>query len=295
MIRLLIVIVNYNSCAPLEKCLLSIQRETALDRMRVVVVDNATREGNPRELASHFPWVQFLYNQENVGFSRACNQGLAACRAESYLLLNPDTEILDRAVEKTLEFLSQTPEAAIVGCQVLNPDGTLQRASRRSIPNLSNSFYQLFGLGKWLPSRSSGGEYNLKHLDPNQTQPVEAVSGSFLMFRHSLLEETGGLDERFFLYGEDLDFCLQSLERGWKNFYFAGARVTHHKGQSSGREIALSTFHFYNAMKLFNDKHYGPRQGRLIKALVHASIEFLYRIKRLQQILLGERNAGSRG
>ncbi len=293
--RLRIVIVNYNSSDCLEECLESISRETALQGVQVVVVDNASVEGDLSRSQSLFPWVNFILNSKNVGFATACNLGLRKQSAHYYLLLNPDTIILDRAIERVLEFIVATPDAGIVGCRVENPDGTVQRASRRSIPTLENSFYQLLGLSRLFPRHLRFGRYNVRHLDPGESQPVEAVSGSFLMFRHAVLEQTSGLDERFFLYGEDLDFCFRALQHGWNNYYFAGARVVHRKSQSAHHVLDATTFHFYNAMKLFYDKHYGARHNALLRRIVHLSIDLLHFQKRLRQKLFRQGSPGSAG
>jgi len=291
--RLLVIIVNYNSGECLEECLESLRRETSLDETQVVVVDNASGEGDLSKAQTLFPWVDFILNSKNVGFATASNQGLASQNASFYLLLNPDTIILDRAIERVVEFLASTPAAGIVGCRVENPDGTLQKASRRSIPTIENSFYHLLGLDRLFPNSLRFGRYNARHLDPGKNQKVEAVSGSFLMFRHALLEQTGGLDERFFLYGEDLDFCFRALQKGWSNYYFAGARVLHRKSQSAQSVLESSTFHFYNAMKLFYDKHYGTRHNVLLRRLVHLAVDLLHSQARLRQKVFRLRIPGS--
>ena len=293
--RLLIIIVNYNSGKCLEECLQSLQRETSLEEIQVVVVDNASVGGDLSRAQTLFPWVNFILNSKNLGFAAACNQGLESQQAHLYLLLNPDTIVRDRAIERVVGFFGSTPDAGIVGCRVENPDGTLQRASRRSIPTIENSFYRLLGLDRLFPGNRRFGRYNARHLDPEKNEKVEAVSGSFLMCRHALLEQISGLDERFFLYGEDLDFCFRALQQGWSNYYFAGARVLHRKSQSAQSVLEASTFHFYNAMKLFYDKHYSAQHNRLLRRIVHLSVDLLHFQARLRQKVFRRGIPGSAG
>ncbi len=270
------VIVNYDSADFLERCLASIRRETHLEGHQVVVIDNGSREPLPGALQARFPEVEFLANSANLGFSKACNQGLRAFPARHYLLLNPDTEVLEGAIDRTLGFLKSRPDAGVVGCRVLNPDGTLQKASRRAIPVPAAAFFRLSGLSRLFPGHPRLARYNLAHLDPRQTAEVEAVSGSFMMFPHDLLESIGGLDERFFLYGEDLDFCYRALGQGRRNYFFAGAQVLHYKRRSSSRDRAAANFHYHDAMRIFYRKHFREESGVLLDCLVLAGIRLLY-------------------
>ncbi len=289
-----IVIVNYNSSDYLERCLRSVRSQTAMDDLRVTVVDNGSKDADWSLLRGRHPEVSFILNPRNLGFSVACNQGIRACPARFYLLLNPDTLILDSAIDKTLAYLEARPRVGIAGCRVKNPDGTLQLASRRSIPRPSTALFRLLGLSRLFPKSRLLAGYNLTYLDEDQTHPVEAVSGSFLMFRHELLEEIGGLDEDFFLYGEDLDFCRRALDRGWAVHYFAGASVIHFKRRSSSRDVEAANRHYYDSMKIYYRKHFASQSGRLKNAAVLAAIDVLRHGKRLAQAVTGKREVGSR-
>ncbi|MFQ5740278.1 MAG: glycosyltransferase family 2 protein [Acidobacteriota bacterium] len=286
--KLTIVIVNYNSADYLEKCLNAVFKETRQADYQVVVVDNASDDVSPAGLQSVFPWVDFLFNLTNVGFSRACNQAIRHCPAEFYLLLNPDVLLLDSAIDKTLRFLSSMPEAGIVGCRVKNPDGSLQLASRRSIPRPATALYRFLRLSFLFPGSPRLAGYNMTYLDENRDQEVEAVSGSFLMFRNDLLRDVGPLDEHFFLYGEDLDFCYRAGLKGWRIYYFSGAEVIHYKSCSSNRDPGASTFHYYNAMKIFYRKHYSSQANAIQNGLVLGGIHVLYLSKRFRQRFLGK-------
>ncbi len=292
--RLAVIIVNYNSSDYLVGCLESVRAQTKVANFQVVVVDNASSDADWERLRRAHGEVEFILNRDNVGFSTACNQGIRSCPAEFYLLLNPDTIVLDSAIDKTLAFLSSQPRVGICGCRVKNEDGSLQLASRRSIPTPSMALYRFLGLSRLFPQSRRLAGYNLTYLDPERSHPVEAVSGSFLMFRHQVLSEIGGLDETFFLYGEDLDFCRRASDKGWGIFYFAGAEILHYKRRSSSRHSHVATFHYYDAMKIFYRKHHAPHSNPLTNATVLLGIEALYLGRRFRHWILGKRQVGSK-
>ena len=294
MTQLSIIIVNYNSTADLLRCLSSIRSTEEADQLQVVVVDNASADQSSLEKDLGSSSVVLLLNQENEGFARACNRGIRHCETPFFLLLNPDVIIHHGAVGRTLDYLRTRPGTGVAGCRILNPDGSLQLACRRSIPTVRNSLYRLLGLSRLFPSSREFGAYNLTCLDDRKSQPVEAVSGSFLMFRRELIEKIGLLDEQFFLYGEDLDVCYRALQAGWLVEYYAEATVTHLKSRSSDQNAAVNTRHFYNAMKIFYTKHYAPTANPLQNGLVRAGIELAHVARRARQHLGGGRRVASR-
>jgi GT2 family glycosyltransferase len=289
-----IVIVNFNSTDYLEQCVSSIERETQEVPFHITIVDNASEDRDFSNACGISANTTLLQNESNLGFSVACNQGIRHGTAPFYLLLNPDCVIKAQAISRCIQFLKAHPEAGIVGCRVKNPDGTLQRASRRSIPRPSVAFYRFSGLSFIFPKNRRLAAYNLSHMDVNQTHEVEAVSGSFLLFRHEVLETAGYLDEAFFLYGEDLDFCYRASLAGWKVFYYPGAEITHFKRGSSSRSVVLSNYHFYNAMEIFYRKHFYAGANILERFIVLSGIRVLYLGKRLQQSIFGKKEVGSR-
>jgi GT2 family glycosyltransferase len=162
------------------------------------------------------------------------------------------------------------------------------------IPRPTIAFYRFLGLSRLFPSNPRFAAYNLGHLDPDKNHEVEAVSGSFLLLRQQVYQDTGGLDERFFLYGEDLDLCYRAAQMGWKVFYYANASVTHFKNISSRKEQKRTTHHFYEAMETFYRKHFFAEAGRIERFLVPIGIRVLYWFKRAQQIIFGKSEIGSR-
>lgn len=290
-----IVIVNYNSTEYLKNCLKSILSESSPPLPETVVVDNATSGFDSNQIADLYPKLKILENKKNLGFSTACNQGIRLLESEYYLLLNPDCEIQDRAIDRTRDFLESHPEIGIAGCRVINPDGTLQKASRRRIPRPSTAFYNLVGLSRLFPSHRRFASYNMGDLPDDLTHQVEAVSGSFLMFRAEVYKDTGGLDEQFFIYGEDLDFCFRTTGKGWKIYYYADAKVLHHKRRSSSTEAGIAIYHFYNAMELFYRKHFYPQAGWLERFAVITGVRLLSLVKRASHGALKHDEVGSKG
>lgn len=291
MSSLTVVIVSYNSRDFLDDCLRAVEAERAATPLEIVVVDNASTDLDVPALTKAHPGVHVIVNQSNLGFSAACNIGLRARPADFYLLLNPDCMVAEGAIAACLQFLAREKRAGIVGCRVENPDGSLQLACRRSIPTTSVALSRFFGLSRLFPRSRRFGRYNFTYLDDRLTHEVEAVSGSFLMFRSAVLEQTGGLDEQFFLYGEDLDFCFRAAKADWKVFYFADARVTHHKRQSSRQNADIANYHFYNAMKLFYRKHF--HRNRIASTVVAAGVEAAYRLSEIRRRLRARHEVGS--
>lgn len=271
-----IVIVNYNSTDYLARCLEGIFRQTVKYAFHVVVVDNASDSQDFSILQERYPDVAFLTNKENLGFSKACNQGIRYRDTDFYLFLNPDCEVEAGSIDLTLDCLKASEKVGIVGCRVNNPDGTLQKACRRSIPRPSVALYRFTGLSALFPDHPRFGAYNLSNVDDGENHEVEAVSGSFLMFRKEVLATAGYMDEDFFLYGEDLDFCHRAGKAGWKVLYFPQAQVIHHKRVSSSRNPVLSNFHFYDAMRIFYEKHFRESTGPLGRVLIPFGIKLLY-------------------
>jgi len=287
MSTLTVVIVNYNSNDFLHRCLDSLFENTAAGSFRVVIVDNASEDQDFSKIEKEHPSASIILNQQNLGFAVACNQGLERFQSDYYLLLNPDCVVGEGAVDRCVDFLNRNNSVGIVGCRVNNPDGTLQLACRRRIPRPSSAFYRFSGLNRLFPDSPRFGAYNLSYLSADESHEVEAVSGSFLMFRDQVYKETGGLDERFFLYGEDLDFCYRASLSSWKIFYYAEAETTHYKGISSKRDLVHSTRHFYEAMETFYRKHFYEDSGWLNRLLIPAGIQLLYMARRVRQILSG--------
>lgn len=272
--RLSIVIVNYNVKEFLEQALQAIERATANLNAEVFVVDNHSVDESPRMVREKYPWVHLIVNEENVGFATANNQGLRAASGDYLLMLNPDTLVQEDTFTTMVQYLDEHPAVGMAGCKILNPDGTLQLACRRSFPTLRVALPKIFGLSRLFPRSRFFGRYNLTYLDPDQETSVDAISGSFMMARREAVDQVGLLDESFFMYGEDLDWCYRFKQAGWDVKYVPHTKIIHYKGESSKFAAFDSFITFYRAMDLFVRKHFGSRWTFLFHFLIRVGILF---------------------
>jgi GT2 family glycosyltransferase/lipopolysaccharide/colanic/teichoic acid biosynthesis glycosyltransferase len=255
-VTLSVIIVNYNVRAFLETCLRSLAK--ALDSIEgeVIVVDNASDDGSVEMLKQKFPAVKIIINDRNIGFAAANNRALKDANGKYILLLNPDTVVQEDTLRVMCDFLDRDESVGLAGCKILNPDGSLQLACRRSYPTPWVAFTKIVGLSTLFPMSKLFGRYNLAYLDPDGSYEVDAVSGSFMFIRRSLIADVGELDEQFFMYGEDLDLCYRIKKAGWKIYYVHSTKVIHYKGESVRRSDIDEVKVFYEAMRLFVRKHY---------------------------------------
>ncbi len=228
-----VIIVNYNVREFLEQCLNSVQRALKNIPSEIIVVDNASVDGSVPIIRKRFPDVILIENKENKGFSAANNQGLEIARGEFIVLLNPDTVVQEDTFVKLLEFFEKTPDASAATCKILNPDGTFSVDCRHSIPTPLTAFWKVIGLSRIFPKSKIFGRYNLTYLDENDLYPVEAISGSFMMMRRQIVKKVGKLDEDFFMYCEDIDYCHRINKAGGKIYYVPDSQIVHYKGEST--------------------------------------------------------------
>ena len=271
-IMLSIIIVNYNAQKLLQECLSSVYAETTQIRFDVWVVDNNSNDDSVAMVEKEFPEVKLIKNNENCGFAKANNMAMSRANSDYVLFLNPDTIICGNAIEKTVQFINENNRVGIVGCRVLNEDGTLQLACRRSIPTPSVAFYRLTGLSKLFPNSKKMAKYNLTYLDIDKPHEVDAVSGAFLMIRQEVVDEIGMLDERFFMYGEELDWCLRTKKAGWTVMYYSDADIIHYKGECSKSNSRKAAFEFYRSMHLFHKKHFAENYNPIVNAIICVGI-----------------------
>jgi len=267
-----IIIVNYNAGHYLENCLKSIYAETKKIPFDIWVVDNNSKDASVSMVRRNFPEVNLIENKENAGFARANNNAICKCTGDYVLLLNPDTLVLENAIEKMVKFMDENPQTGIAGCKVLNEDRTLQLACRRSIPSPGVAFFRLTGLGKLFPNSKRMAKYNLTYLNPDEANEVDAVSGAFLMIRKKVIDKIGKLDENFFMYGEELDWCLRTKKAGWKVIYYPDAEIVHYKGECSKSNSRKAAFEFYRSMFLFHKKHFADNYNPIINSIIYAGI-----------------------
>lgn len=287
MLDLGIVIVNYNVRDMLHDCLASVFDSRGDFSFKVCVVDNGSDDGSADMVEEAYPQVR-LIRSENRGYAAGNNLGLrsfgfgqggegtsAGSRPRYALLLNPDTEVTPAALADMLAFLEARPQAGIAGPRLVREDGSLDRACRRSFPTPEVAFYRLSGLSRLFPHSRRFGRYNVTYLSPDETAEVDSVVGAFMLIRGEVLEQVGLLDERYFMYAEDLDLCYRAKAEGWQVWYHAGVTVLHYKGQSSRQRSAFANAKFYETMRLFHAKHFEEETFFLTNWLIYGAIYLL--------------------
>lgn len=272
--KLSIVIVNYNVEYFLEQCLLSVRNAMPGIEGEVWVVDNNSVDGSMRMLQEKFPEVKVIANKENVGFSKANNQAIAASSGEFVLLLNPDTVIEADTLKKTIAFMEDHPEAGALGVMMVDGKGKFLPESKRGLPTPNVAFYKIFGLARLFPKSHRFGKYHLSYLDKQETQDVDVLSGAFMLMRREALKKTGLLDEDYFMYGEDIDLSYRIQKAGYRNYYYPHTRIIHYKGESTKKGSLNYVFMFYNAMIIFARKHFSSKNAKYFSFLINMAIWF---------------------
>jgi len=232
MLNVSIVIVNWNVREMLRNCLKSIYQETKDINFEIIVVDNGSKDGSVQMLRQEFPEVILIQNQDNLGFAAANNQGINRARAKYILLLNPDTLILDNAIAKTVNFMDAHPEAGIAGCKVLKPDGSFLK-SCHDFPSLLNLVLASLYLHKIFQGNRFFGSQGLTVWKHDYTREVDIVAGCFMMARREAIDQVGLMDEDFFMYAEEFDWCYRFKLMGWKVIFTPEAQIIHFRGQST--------------------------------------------------------------
>ena len=265
-----IIIVNYNVKEFLQNLIHSIEKASSNLKKEIIIIDNASDDGSVDFIREKFPQIKLIANQKNLGFGKANNIGLKEATGKFILLINPDTIVAEDTFEKMIKFFESNDSAGLAGCKILNPDGTLQLACRRSFPGPWTSFTKVTGLSSLFPSSKIFARYNLTYFDENQTYEVDAISGSFMMMRKEVYEKVGGFDEQFFMYGEDLDLCYRIQKDGFKVYYVHSTQIIHYKGESTKRSSFDETKVFYSAMHLFVKKHLSS--SLLVEVILRSAI-----------------------
>ncbi len=268
--RVAVVIVNYQSYEELHGCLSSIDR--ACGSVSVVVVDHASRRDAADLLSERFPNVQLQRVAGNDGFAAGVNNGARASSSQFILLINPDCVLEPDAACRLVDWLESHPDVAVAGPRIRNADGTVQPSARR-FPDLTTA---VAGRSSWLTRVLPGNPMSRRNLparDPADATPVQVdwVSGACMCVRRDAFDAVGGLDEGFFLYWEDADFCRRLEQKGWRTMYVPTAGAVHVGGRSSrhSADAALEAFH-QSALRLYR-KHAGPA-GRLLTPIVSAGL-----------------------
>jgi hypothetical protein len=279
MIDVSICIPTLNASAYLRNCLRSIREQSQLSWMEtssnkssqqvvdtpdenkrltaeVIVVDNASTDDTLDMLAAEYSAARLIKNTYNLGFTRPVNQALQVSQGRYMLLLNPDTIVLPGAINALVDYMETHTEVGICGPKVLNRDGTLQKACKRGVSRPWAAFSYFSGLSALFPRSKFFGGYLLNYLDEDEIHEVDGISGSCMLIRRSVVEQVGLLDERFFAYQEDADYCFQVKQAGWKVVYLPVAQIIHYGGQGGSRSQPYkSIFEWHRSYYLYYRKN----------------------------------------
>ena len=242
-----IVIVSYNVRPLLTECIDSVRLALAGLSGDITVVDNCSKDDTVEYLQKHYPDVQLIINQENVGFARANNQAIRQTDSEYVLLLNPDTIVYEPTIRGCIDFMDAHPEAGGTGVRMLNREGKAAPEARRAIPTPWVAMLKMLGFTR---------RYYMSDLPWDEPSRIEVISGAYCLLRRKALDEVGLLDEDYFMYGEDIDLSYRLLKGGWQNWYLP-YDIVHYKGGSTQKTSFRYVHVFYQAMLIFFRKHYG--------------------------------------
>ena len=289
-----IVIVNYNVKYFLEQCLHSIAKSMEGLVGEIIVVDNDSVDGSNQMLKEKFPDVILLANKKNLGFSKANNQGIKISKGKYVLILNPDTILQEDTLKKCFHFMEENRNAGSLGVKMIDGKGNFLPESKRSLPTPLVAFYKIFGLSSLFPKSRIFGRYHLGFLDQDKIHKIEILPGAFMFIRKSVLDQTGLLDETFFMYGEDIDLSYRITQAGFDNFYFPETTIIHYKGESTKKGSINYVMVFYRAMMIFARKHFSKKNARLFSFLINsaiyirASVSIIRRVVRTAAIPLAD-------
>lgn len=293
-VDLSICIVTFNACNLLRECLGSLYAQTQRS-LEVIVVDNGSQDGVQDMLRQEFPGVQLVQNQENAGYTRPMNQALRQAQGRWLVQLNPDTLVLAGAFDRLVEYMEAHPEVGICGPKVLNRDGTLQKPCRRGEPRPWAVISYFSGLAARFPHSKFFGGYLLNYLDEDQTSPVDGVAGSCMLIRRAVVEQIGYLDEQFFAYQEDADYCARARAAGWQVVYMPQAQITHYGGMGGSRvQPYRSIVEWHRSYYLYYRKHLAKDYFFLLNWLYYLAMAFKLGASLLVNLTRKEKIAGSR-
>jgi len=256
----------------LEQCLFSVKKALKDIDGEIFVVDNSSDDGSADFFRNRFPQVNFIWNDSNAGFAKANNQALKLAKGEYILFLNPDTIVPEDCFEKCLSFIRSQKNNIALGIKMLNGSGAFLKESKRAFPSPVTSFFKVTGMAKLFPHSAIFAKYHLGNLEKDQNHPVDVLAGAFMMIPKKILDITGGFDEQFFMYGEDIDLSFRIQKAGFSNYYFSESTILHFKGESTKKGTLNYVKMFYKAMSIFAKKHYGGRSAGIFNFFIQMAI-----------------------
>ena len=271
-----IVIVNYQTFELTRNTINSVLEYEYPFSYEILVVDNASGDDSLAKLQDYFKdKVKFIASAENNGFAAGNNQALRIAKGKYVLLLNSDTIVWEKTLESIYDYMENHTDVGASGCRVLLENGELDKACKRSFPNVKNSFFRLFHI----PTKSKDNDYNLDNLPDGEIYEIDCLTGAFMFIRADALKQIGFLDETFFMYGEDIDLCYRIKQAGWKIIYYGDSKITHFKGASSKKQKSKLIYEFYRAMYIYYKKHHANENSFIVNIVVYFGIAVLCCLK----------------
>lgn len=271
-----IVILNYQTFELTKNTIDSVLKYNYPFSYEILLVDNASGDDSLSKLKDYFKdKVKFIASAENNGFAAGNNQALAIAEGRYILLLNSDTVVWENTLENIYNYMEEHNDVGACGCRVLLENGELDKACKRSFPNVKNSFFKLFHI----PTNSKDANYYLDSLPDDEIYEIDCLTGAFMFIKSEVLDKVGFLDESFFMYGEDIDLCFRIKNAGWKIVYYGKSKITHFKGGSSKKQRPKLIYEFYHAMYIYYKKHYANESSFIVNIVVYIGMALLCILK----------------
>lgn len=289
-----IVVVNFRVKEYVVNLLESIEKARGKLNLQIIVIDNNSNDDSISYLKEKFPLVTYIQNEKNLGFGRANNQCFNLAKGEFTLIINPDTIVSEDTLQIMVNHMYRHPNCGASGCKILNPDGTFAPESKRSVPTISTAISKVFGLNALFPKSKVFGRYHLGWIDENEVSEIEVLSGCFMFWRTHLLQQLGGFDERFFMYGEDIDLCFRIKKTQFHIDYVPTTSIIHYKGESTRKGDLKYVRIFNKALYQFFEKHYSSKYSLIFRVFIffaitlRIGISFIYNNLRLIGFILSD-------
>lgn len=267
-----VIIVSYNTKDLLKQTIESVIQTTSNITYEIIVSDNDSKDGSIDMVKDQFPEVLLIENKANLGFSKGNNVAIERAKGRYILLLNSDTVVKENCLEQCVRYMDSNKNIGALGCKVILISGELDHACKRGFPTPEASLYYMLKLHKLFPGNKKLGTYCAAHVGNDEIAEVDALMGAFMMLPKAVIDQIGMLDEEFFMYGEDLDWCYRIKEAGYKVVYYPKAQIVHYKGASSKKKRGKTIYEFHRAMILFYNKHYREKYNPMITLLVYMGV-----------------------
>lgn len=267
-----IIVVNYNTKELLKQTIESVINTTKHIEYEIIVSDNDSKDGSQTMIKEKFSKVRLMENNDNLGFPNGNNVAIREAKGRYILLLNSDTKVLENCIEDCAKYMDNHKDIGALGCKLVLADGTLDHACKRGFPTPEASLFYMLKFNKLFPQSKKFAAYTMGYLNEDSINEVDSLTGAFMMIRREAVDKVGLLDEEFFMYGEDIDWCYRIKEAGYKVVYYPKVITIHYKGQSSKKKRIKTIYEFHRAMILFYNKHYRKKYNFIVTFLVYIGI-----------------------